>query len=234
MFNQKLKDESMRNIAKLTMSCDKKCKKEQASDLKRYYMNKYGGYMTAKIVSVVLTEFLMMLMISVNGLDRLWHWLDYGEFIVYSILWGAGGIYLAQMLIKIVIRTYNLKCALDAGEVLESSCRITFHGHEGAGKKTKMNFYVKARRKQEPLWILKKPHGFNIESNVEYNEKPGTELIIYTVNDKRSDVFIMVKGRKIRESPDKILAEMWRTSMFMNKVRLGYIKGNIRKMFKRK
>lgn len=228
-FNE-LKEQSGKNIEKLITVCNEVPTEQARKDINRYYMNKYGNHMAAKIFTVLFTEILIMITIMNTHIDSLWYGIPYADAIIYGCIWGAGGIYLLQMLIKVILRTYDLKVATDAGNIKMSTCRVLFDKYDTMDRVAKTCLYIKPNRKNEALWFYErkskmiKGSQYNVESNIMITESSGTELTIYIVDDKRHDLFLMVKGRPIRETADKILKEMWTTRMYLTKARINYYK----------
>lgn len=235
---KELKKESANNIETLLSVCDTEPSEQARKDINRYYMNKYGNHMACNIFSVLFTEILIMITIMNTHIDSVWHGIPYAETIIYGTLWGCGGIYLLQMLIKVILRTYDLKVASDTGHIKMSTCRIVFDKYDMTDRVAKTCIYIKPKRKNEPLWFYErkskmiKDSRYNVESNIMVTEQSGTELTVYIVDDKRHDLFLMVKGRPIRETADKILKEMWTTRMYLTKAKLNYYRACIVNKFK--
>lgn len=234
MIKSDKKRESEANITSLRDICTKECTHRQAANLKKYYMNKYGSYMASRIVSVILIELVTMLFILNTNIDSMWQGIPYGESIVYGILWGSGGLYLAQMLIRVVYNTYYLKLALDNGDVKVNAYDVTFHKFAtyNNSKKDALYMNIKKNGKNELIWLFthkSKNRKTTLTYNVNTCESPGTKLMIYSVNDKKHDLFIMVKDRPIEDSVDKVLTNTLSRQVAMSQAQLKVAKKNAKK-----
>lgn len=230
---EELKD-SLENLETLRRLCTKDCTNDETMSLKKFYMNKYGNYMAARIGSVLFSEFLFMFFIMNTGVDRLWNVFAYGETVAYSILWGSGGIYLAQMLIRVIRDTYDLKLALEAGKVKCNDVRITYNGfdYDKKNKSSKMRLYTKGRKNELISFFTskkasKKAHKNRIclVSNIDNDDQKGSEITVYAIDDRKKDLFLMVKNKKIMDSADKVLKEALMYKMSLNKVKLNMMLG---------
>lgn len=219
MANKK-KIEHASNMEALRNICTKPCTEEQAMDLKKFYMNKHGNRMAGTIGSILFMEFLFIFFLLNTGIDKLWEGIPYAETIIYGIAWGSGGLYLAHMLVTVIRDTYYLKLALEAGEVKTNECEITFHDFKtyNESKKNTLHLYIKQKRMEE-IWVYthKSKTKSGLTYNVSTNEHPGTKLLVYSVNDKKRDVFVMVKDKKIEDSADKVLSDILNDKLVMTK-----------------
>lgn len=231
MSLKKDRAESAENIAKLRSICTIDCKKEEAMDLKKFYMNKYGNYMAGRIVGVIFLEFLFIFMILNTGIDSIWDGIPYAETIIYGTLWGSGGIYLAHMLITVIRDTYDLKLALEAGKVKKNNCEATFHEYPTYrdSKRDNLKLYIKRKGKNELIWFFthKSQHRkMGFISNIS-NELPGAKLVIYSVDDKKGDLFIMAKNKPIGDSVDRLLKDIMSDNLQTQKFKLGMLKAQL-------
>lgn len=223
--------ESAENITKLRSVCIEDCKEAEAMDLKKFYMNKYGNYMAGRIVGTLFTEFILMFIILNTGIDQAWEGIAYAETIIYGTIWGAGGIYLAQMLINVIRDTYDLKLALEDGKVKKSVCDITFREY-ASGKNTKQNMirlYMKPKGKNEPIWFFthkSQHHKMGFISNIG-NASPGTKLTVYSVDDKKHDLFIMEKNKPVGDSVDKLLKDILSDGLDNQKFKLHLLRARL-------
>lgn len=178
------------------------CSVEEGMKLKEHYMNHYGHYMAGNIGISLSSMLLITIMLATGGLSFMWEWFKYGEVIVYGSVWLGFCLYLAVMMTVVVRRTYDLKMAILDGRVKKTRMSVQFKSFEGEKKKRMLVVYVKMRRKNELLEIpvhKKRHRGMNFEMNLVANEKPGPELTVYFVDDKRHDVFFLVNGRKTQD-----------------------------------
>lgn len=227
--NEKI--ESAENVNKLRSLCKESCKPKEAMDLKKFYMNKYGNYMAGRIASVLFAEFLLMFMIVNTGIDSIWNDIPYVDTIIYTIMWSAGGLYLAQMLVRVIKNTYDLKLALEDGRVKKSTCDVALKGFETQrnSKKNKIQLYVKPKGKNEQVWfyIHKSQHRkMTYTSNIT-NEQAGTKLTIYSVDDKRLDLFIMLRDKPVGDSVDKQLKDIISADLLDKKLKIGVMKAQL-------
>lgn len=229
---KKDKIESAKNIVALRSVCTIDCKEEEIVNLKKFYMNKYGNYMASRIISVILVELLLIFLILNTGIDSIWKGIPYAEAIIYGILWSTGGIYLASMLITVIRNTYDLKMALEAGKVKKSNCDVTFHESVvyQDGKRNRLEVYIKPKKKNELIWFFihkSKHRKIGFISNIG-NESPGTKLIVYSVDDKKQDLFVMVKDRPIGDSADKLLKDAMNSNLEKQKFKLSILKAQLK------
>ena len=230
-------EESAKNVSQLKDLCTTDCTQNEKDDLKTFYMNKYGGYMTANIISTFIIEFILMYIIMVMHMDSAWEHIPYADTIIYGTLWGSGGIYLLQMMIRVVLNSYDLKLALDADRIKKSTVDISFDKFEDGGKKTKLCIYTKQHGKNKASWffINKSKHkGMRVFNNIDTYEHAGTKLMAYNIDDKKNDLFIMVKDKPISETADKVMKKMLDEALWMQKVKFNVFKSKFKKTGKGK
>lgn len=224
--------ETADSLCVLREICDKECSGEEAMDLKKFYMNKYGNYMAGKIGSIIFLEFIAIFIILNTGIDSIWDGIPYAETVIYGTLWGSGGLYLAHMLVTVIRDTYYLKLALEAGQVKKSSCDVTFHERLSyrEDKKNTLTVYVKKKGKNVPvkLFTHKSRHkNVGLESNA-FDESPGAKLVVYNVNDKKNDLFIMSKNKSVGDSVDKVLSDILNDGLRTQKFKLNMLKAQMK------
>lgn len=224
--------ETMNAFSAIRELCTESCSHEEAMDLKKFYMNKYGNYMAGKIGSIIFLEFIAIFIILNTGIDSVWDGIPYAETVIYGTLWGSGGLYLAHMLVTVIRDTYYLKLALEAGSVKKSACDITFHERLSyrEDKKNTFTVYIKKKGKNIPvkLFTHKSRHkGVGLESNA-FGESPGTKLIAYSVDDKKNDLFIMVKNKPVGDSVDKVLSDILNSGLQNQKFKLNMLKAQMK------
>mgnify|MGYP003293913726 CR=1 FL=1 len=232
------KKDSLSNIELVKNLCDSECSDQEKADLKRFYMNKYGGYMSSKIVSILMTEFFIMFLILQFGLDMLWSNLGiaYADTIVYGLLWGSGGIYLLQMVVTIVYDTYYLQLALENGKVYKNEVSIDLQEYDISGKNKQhtLNLYIKRHGKNELISMyINKHKQMKFVSNLNSDDGSGTKFIVYSVQDKRNTMFFMVKDRPIDDMVTNVLRKMLKNRLSDAQMKLLIAKCHIKSKTKK-
>lgn len=211
-------------IEEVLRLCNTDCSLDEAMLLKKYYMNKYGNYMASRIVTVLMLEFMYMLLILNTGIDSLWRGIPYAETIIYGTIWCSGGIYLLQMMIRVIRNTYYLKLALDDKKVKKySGANLTEYNRCNNSKKNTFKLFLLRKRRNgyADFYIHESKHRkLAITHNISPSDKTGTSLEIYNVEAKnKNHMFIMVKGRQINESADKLLKDIFGSKLAFQKVK---------------
>lgn len=222
---------SAENISILKTLCTDTCSKDECENLRKYYMNQHASYMSSRIISVVLIEIMCIFFIINTGIDSLWDGVPYAEMIIYGVLWNTGGIYLLQMMVRTVWNTYELKLALDSGEIRKSNSEVSLNRIENE-KNNKLHMYAKVNGKNKDLWFYT-DHSVHrkitFTYNIYKNDTSGTKLVAYFVNDKKNDIFIMVKGRRVGDAIDKALKKTLGDEIRMGKIRMDIAKNNLKR-----
>lgn len=232
--------ESAKNIETLHSICNITCSRDECEELRKHYMNQHAEYMAARIISVLLIEFMMMVTIIRSGIDELWKDIPYADSLIYISMWSIGGIYLLQMMIRIVWNTYKLKIALDQKQIHKTDAKITLHRIEvgenrkllDKEEKKKLRVYARIGKKNVSLWfyVAKRIHKrLTFTNNLIEDDRSGTELVIYFVDDKKNDIFIMVKNRRTGEMIDKAMKRTLLENYGMWKIKMNMIKNKFKK-----
>jgi len=133
------------------------------------------------------------------------------------------------MMIRIVFNTYDLKMALEAGKVKVSDCLISLHIEHANTSNDILSMYMHANKKNELISIDKKRlKSISISHNINSGDSSGTKLLVYIVDDKKHDTFIMVKDRHIGDTTDKAIVNIVGDELSKHKVKLSIVKDKFR------
>ena len=206
-YNRK-RAESAENISKAKSLCTAPVTPDEAAALKSWYMNHYGMFMSGRIITVILAEFLFVFFILQTGADALWDGIPYAETVIYGTAWWAGGAYIVHMFLSVCRRTYDLKLALDAGRVKKTACAVSFREVKAFrdSRKNEIHMYVTDHKKNDPVWFFlhrSKHRGTHILSNASSYDQAGTRLTLWHVDDRLSDLFITADGRQLSPLIDR-------------------------------
>lgn len=234
------KKENLNNIDLLKELCKVPCDDQEKSNLKRFYMNRFGTYMSSRIAGVLMTEFFIMFLIMQFGLDSIWSGkgIAYADAIVYGLLWGTGGICLLSMVVTIVFDTYYLQLALESGKVYKNEVSIDLHEYDTSegDKKDTYRMYVKQHGKNELISVYAdnaKHRKTKFVSNILTSDTPGTKLNIYFVHDKRNTMFFMVKDRPIDDMVTNVLRKVLKDKLSDAQMKLLIAKCHIKSKSKK-
>ena len=192
------KKDNLNNINMIKELCQTSCDETERANLRKFYINKYGTYMSSKVASVLMLEFFIMFLILQFDLDSIWSGLGvaYADTIVYGALWSSGGIYLLHMVITIVLNTYYLQLALESGKVYKNEVSIDLHEYDTSegDKKDIYHMYIKQHGKNELISVYvnnSKHRKTKFVSNILVSDNPGTKLNVYFVHDKCNTIFFI-------------------------------------------